>query len=333
MLNEAHGEYVLKDYEFRSGERLDELRVHCATLGSPRRSGGRITNAVLFLHWTGASGASLLSDPFRDSLFSPGQALDLERYYVIVPDNVGHGRSSKPSDGLRTRFPRYGYRDMVDLQRRLVVEELGIQRLQLILGLSMGGMHAWMWGQEFRDAMDGLMPIVCQPARIRGRNLLWRRIVSHAVRSDPGWHGGEHTDQPSGFSAIFPLVQMMLGGVHHLEASIATREDADAFVSGGSLAAKSSFDATDFIYSLESSFDYDPTRLEEIKAHVLALNFEDDEFNPAELGVTPSAMNKVANGIFRLVPTSAATRGHGSQMHPSLWAEHVKGFLDSLPQG
>ena len=231
MLNQIEDDYVIANYEFRSGEILDELRLHYSTLGTPKLdAAGSITNAVLFLHWTGASGADLLAPAFSEELFGAGQALDLTEYFVIVPDNIGHGRSSKPSDGLHARFPRYGFHDMVDLQHRLITLELGIRQLHLILGLSIGGMHAWMWGEQFPELMRALMPVVSLPAPVSGRNLLWRRIVAQSVRTDPTWKGGSYTEQPRGFTTMFPLIQMMLEGVPQLETMISGVPQAEAFV-------------------------------------------------------------------------------------------------------
>ncbi len=330
MLNQIEDDYVIANYEFRSGEILDELRLHYSTLGTPKLdAAGSITNAVLFLHWTGASGADLLAPAFSEELFGAGQALDLTEYFVIVPDNIGHGRSSKPSDGLHARFPRYGFHDMVDLQHRLVTLELGIRQLHLILGLSIGGMHAWMWGEQFPELMRALMPVVSLPAPVSGRNLLWRRIVAQSVRTDPTWKGGSYTEQPRGFTTMFPLIQMMLEGVPQLETMISGVPQAEAFVRKSEQAATTK-DANDMVYSLESSSDYNPQQLERIEASLFALNFEDDEFNPVELDVLPQAIGRVRNGSYFIVPRSPKTHGHASQMHPELWSEKVAEFLATL---
>ncbi len=331
LLNQTEEDFILKNYKFRNGETIAELRLHYSTLGTPvRDADGNITNAVLFLHWTGGSGADLLAPAFREELFGAGQALDLKRYFVIVPDNIGHGRSSKSSDGLRAKFPRYGFGDMVDLQHKLVTEKLGIPRLHLILGLSIGGMHAWMWGEQHPDAMDALMPVVALPAPVSGRNLLWRRIITQSIRNDPSWKNGDYIEQPRGWTAMFPLMLMMAEGVTQLQTTIETPAQAETFVQKAANIAASNKDANDILYSLESSADYNPQHLERIKAKLFALNFADDEFNPVELNVLPEAVKRVKNGNFLIVPASPNTHGHASQMHPQLWSAKVAEFLARL---
>lgn len=319
------------DYRFRSGESLASLRIHYATAGTPARDAdGKITNAVLLLHWTSASSAALETPEFVSSLYAPGQPLDLATHFLVFIDNVGHGRSSKPSDGLHARFPRYGYRDMVDLQHRVITESLGIRRLRAIVGLSMGGMHAWLWAEEHRDAVDAIMPIVALPSRIAGRNLIWRRIVSRAIRTDPEWKGGEYERPPRGWVEGFPLFRMMLDGVPHLQAAIPDRAPADAFVQGAADTARA-MDANDVLYSLESSEDYDPEgALGDIRAKVLALNFSDDEFNPVVLGTLERLVSRVPGARFVVQPGTDRSFGHFTQAHPSLWAHHVRDFMQRI---
>jgi homoserine O-acetyltransferase/O-succinyltransferase len=330
LLNHKDDYFFLKNYTFRSGETLDEVRLHYSTLGTPMRdAAGDITNAVLFLHWTGGGAADLLAPAYQEELFGAGRALDLEKYYVIVPDNIGHGRSSKPSDGLRAKFPHYGFSDMIDLQRRLVTEKLGVKRLHLILGLSIGGMHAWMWGEQFPDQVNALMPIVALPAPVSGRNLLWRRIITQAIRTDPTWKNGDYVEQPQSWKMTFPLMLMMAEGVSQFQRTIETPVQAEAFVQKAMQTAANK-DANDILYSLESSADYNPQHLERITAKLFALNFADDEFNPVELNVLPEAIKRVKDGRFFIVPTNADTHGHASQMHPKLWSAKVKEFLSVL---
>jgi homoserine O-acetyltransferase/O-succinyltransferase len=269
---------LFKDYRFRDGETLPSLRIHYATLGMPHRNGsGQIDNAVLLIHWTGADGSTLLSRNYMEALFAPGRPLDAARYFLIFPDNVGHGKSSKPSDGLKAGFPKYGYRDMVDLQHRLVTETLGIEHLHAILGMSMGGMNAWQWAETFPDAMDGIMPVVSMPIPISGRNMLWRRIVIDAIRSDPQWNGGNYSSPPRGWLKAFPLMRMMLDSVPHLQVLLPDGAAADEFIADAQRQAVP-VDANDILYSLSSSADYDPEPgLATIETKVYALNFSDDE--------------------------------------------------------
>ncbi|WP_245767040.1 alpha/beta fold hydrolase [Stigmatella erecta] len=316
------------NHRFRDGTTLPEVRIHYATAGTPRRDAtGAVTNAVLLLHWTGSSGEVLRSKPFADALFAPGKPLDAAKYFLIFPDSIGHGRSSKPSDGLRARFPAYGYQDMVELQHRVVTETLGIPRLHAIVGLSMGGMNAWLWSELYPDSVQAVMPIVSLPARISGRNLLWRRFVSHQIRNDPEWSGGEYTNPPRGWLEAFPVFRMLLDGVPHLQATLPDVPAADAFVQEA-IAQAARFDANDILYALESSADYDPEpALGAIKAKVFALNFTDDEFNPVSLGTLEQLMPRVKRGRFVLQQGHEASFGHFTQAHPEQWAEHVAAFM------
>lgn len=326
-----HRDATFTDYRFRSGESLPSLRIHYATAGTPMRDAeGRITNAVLLLHWTSASSAVLQTPEYVSSLYAPGQPLDLATHFLVFIDNVGHGRSSKPSDGLHARFPRYGYRDMVDLQHRVVTEALGIRRLRAIVGLSMGGMHAWLWAESYPDEVEAIMPIVALPTRIAGRNLVWRRIVSRAIRTDPEWKGGEYERPPRGWVEAFPLFRMMLDGVPHLQATIPDRPAADAFVQAAADAAHA-MDANDVLYSLESSEDYDPEgALAGIRAKVLALNFSDDEFNPVALGTIERLVPRAPGARFVVQPGTERSFGHLTQAHPGLWAQHVRELLQRV---
>jgi homoserine O-acetyltransferase/O-succinyltransferase len=319
------------DYRFRSGETLARLRIHYATLGAPHRDAhGQVDNAVLVLHWTGADGRALLSPTYMKALFDPGRPLDARRYYLIVPDSVGHGQSSKPSDGLKAGFPNYGYGDIVDLQHKLVTETLGIKHLHAILGMSMGGMNAWQWAEAYPDAMDGVMPVVSLPIKVSGRNLLWRRMVIDAIRSDPEWNRGNYTKPPTGWLRGYEVLRMMIDGVPHLQTVITDGPAADRFIADARKQAEP-VDANDILYSLKSSADYDPQPgLASITTKVFALNFADDEFNPVELHVLERLMPRVRQGRFVVQPGSETSYGHLTMAHPDLWAKHVGAFMRAL---
>jgi homoserine O-acetyltransferase len=320
-----------ENYRFRSGETLDKLRLHYATLGAPHHNAqGEIDNAVLVLHWTNASGGALLTPNYVKALFAAGQPLDANRYYLIFPDNVGHGLSSKPSDGLKAKFPNYGYNDMVDLQHKLVTETLGIKHLHAILGMSMGGMNAWQWAEAYPDAMDGIMPVVALPTKVSGRNLLWRRIVIDGIRSDPEWKNGDYDQPPAGLLKGYAILHMMIDGVQHLQQEIPDGQAADKFLNELKRQASNN-DANDTLYSLKSSGDYDPEpNLAAIKTKVLALNFGDDEFNPQSLNILTSLMSQVRNGRAVVQPGTTKSFGHLTMAHPELWANHVADFMNGL---
>jgi homoserine O-acetyltransferase/O-succinyltransferase len=318
------------NYRFRNGEVIDRLRLHFATLGEPHHNAaGDVDNAVLVLHWTDASGGALLTPNYIKALFAPGRPLDARRYFLIFPDNVGHGLSSKPSDGLRAKFPRYGYNDMVDLQHRLVAETLGIKHLHAILGMSMGGMNAWQWAEAYPDAMDGIMPVVALPTRVSGRNLLWRRIVMDGIRTDPEWKDGNYDAQPANWMG-YAVVRMMIDGVQHLQTEIPDGAAADRFMAGLRQQSRG-IDANDTLYALQSSADYDPQpKLDTITTKVLALNFDDDAFNPEELHILHPLMSKVRNGRAVVQAGSDKSFGHLTMAHPELWANHVADFMREL---
>jgi homoserine O-acetyltransferase/O-succinyltransferase len=328
----AHQADVWYDsYQFRDGQAMERVRIHYATLGHPHRNEqGDIDNAILVLHWTGADGRALLTPTYMKALFDPGRPLDARRYYLIFPDSVGHGRSSKPSDGLRASFPHYRYRDIVDLQHRLVTQTLGIKRLRAILGMSMGGMNAWQWAQAYPDAMDGIMPVVSLPMPVSGRNLLWRRMIIDDIRSEPEWQGGNYTQPPQGWFRGYALLRMMIEGVPHLQTLVPNHAAADQFIEDGRRQAEL-IDPNDILYSLESSADYDPQAgLASIKTRVFALNFSDDEFNPAQLHVLERLMPKVPHGRFIVQEGSESSYGHLTMAHPELWSQHVAEFMRQL---
>ncbi len=319
------------NYKFRDGETLERLRIHYATLGSPHRdSHGNIDNAVLLLHWTGADSRQLLTPTYMKALFDPGRPLDARRYYLIFPDSVGHGRSSKPSDGLKAHFPNYGYGDMVDLQHRLVTETLGIEHLHALVGMSMGGMNAWQWAEAYPEAMDGVMAVVSLPIKVSGRNLIWRRMVIDDIRSDPAWSGGNYTTPPPGWFRGCELLRMMIDGVPHLQVLAPNPAAAEQFIEDARKQA-AHIDPNDILYTLKSSADYDPEPgLDSITTKFFALNFSDDEFNPVELGVLDRLMPHVKHGRFIVQPGSETSYGHLTMAHPELWAHHVADFMREL---
>lgn len=325
---------TFRDVRFRDGKTLPEVRIHYATSGTPKRDDkGAITNAVALMHWTGSNGTVLRSKAFVDTLFAPGKPLDASKYFLIFVDDVGHGKSSKPSDGLRAQFPNYGYADIVELQHHVIHDTLGIQRLHAIVGISMGGMNAWQWAEQYPDEVEGIMPIVANPVRVAGRNLLWRRWVSHQIRNDIEWKNGNYDSAPRGWTESFPIFRMLLDGVPHLQATIPDVSAADGFVREASAQA-ASLDANDILYSLEASTDYDPeSKLESVRAKVFALNFSDDEFNPVSLHLLERLMKRVKNGRFSIQDGSEHSFGHFTQGHPELWAPRVSTFLSYLEDG
>lgn len=328
------GDFLARDVTFASGERLPEVRLHYTVLGQPRRDGaGIVRNAILVLHGTGGTGRGFLSPNFAGELFGPGKLLDTARYYVILPDNIGHGRSSKPSDGLRMKFPHYTYADMVQLQHRLLTEGLGVTHLRLVMGTSMGCMHAWTWGEEFAEFVDGLVPLACAPAPIAGRNRMMRRMILDDIRNDPAWKDGNYSTQPPGLNAANQILYMMSSAplVQHRQAP--TRVQADSVITHYLESRFASTDANDMLYYFDASRDYDPSlRLSTITAPVLAINSADDLVNPPELGIVERLMPQVKHGRFVLIPTSEKTRGHGTHSLPAVWGEYLREFLSTLPE-
>jgi homoserine O-acetyltransferase/O-succinyltransferase len=319
------------NYKFRDGETLARLKIHYATLGTPHRNAkGEIDNAVLVLHWTGADSRALLSPTYTKALFDPGRPLDARRYYLIFPDSVGHGQSSKPSDGLKAKFPNYDYNDIVDLQHKVVTETLGIKHLHAILGMSMGGMNAWQWAEAYPDMMDGVMPVVSLPIPVSGRNLLWRRMVIDAIRNDPDWKDGNYTEAPRGWIVGYNILRMMIDSAPALQHEVPNGEAADKFLSANRFAAEH-VDANDILYSLKSSFSYDPQpELASIKTKLFALNFSDDEFNPDRLQVLQTVVPKLQQGRYVVQPGTASSPGHFTMTRPDLWAQHVGEFMSWL---
>jgi len=315
-------------YTFRDGQMLHRLKLHYATLGTPHRDPkGDIDNAVLVLHWTGSDSRNLLGPAYMKALFDPGRPLDAGRYYLIFPDNVGHGQSSKPSDGLKAHFPDYNYADLVDLQHKLVTETLGVKHLHAILGMSMGGMNAWQWAEAYPDMMDGVMPVVSLPIPVSGRNLLWRRMVIDSIRTDPSWKHGDYAQAPRGWVDGYKILRMMIDSAPALQSEIPDQQAAGKFLETTTQQAEHT-DANDILYSIKSSFDYDPRPgLAKITTKLFALNFADDEFNPASLHVLEQTVPTLKQGRYIVQPGTPSSIGHYMMTRPDLWAGHVAEFM------
>ncbi|MET0556207.1 MAG: alpha/beta fold hydrolase [Vicinamibacteria bacterium] len=323
----TEGDFVLRDFRFASGETLPELRLHYRTLGTPRKdASGLVRNAVVIGHGTGGSGAQFLRPEFAGELFGAGQLLDAARYFVVLPDAIGHGGSSKPSDGLRARFPRYGYADMVDASHRLLTEGLGVSHARLVMGTSMGGMHTWLWGERHPDFMDALMPLASLPTQISGRNRVWRRIVVDAIRNDPAWAGGAYTSQPPSVRTAAALLFFMGSNPVLRQEQMPTLAKSDEALDQA--LAASTADANDVLYQVGASWDYDPgPALGTIRAPLTAVNSADDLINPPELGILEREIRRVPRGEAVTIPPGPATRGHGSHTVASLWKEHLAKLL------
>jgi len=324
-------DYIARDFRFKSGETLAELRLHYMTLGQPAREpAGRVTNAVLLLHGTGGSSRQFLQPQFAGVLFGAGQLLDTNRYFIILPDNVGHGKSSKPSDGMRAHFPSYEYDDMVAAQHELLEKGLGVTHLRLILGTSMGCMHSWVWAETYPDFMDALMPLACLPVPIAGRNRIWRKMMMDGIRKDPGWKNGDYTSEPR--AAIQVIVDFLLiaGSTPILlQSSYPTRDAADQYLDDYVASRSATQDANDMLYALNSSRNYDPSgQLGKITAPVMFVNSADDFINPPELGIAEQKIKEVKNGRFVLIPASSQTHGHGTHTWAAIWQPYLKELLE-----
>ncbi len=321
------GDWVAKDFKFHTGEVMPELKLHYTTVGEATGE------PVLVLHGSGGSAASMLTPSFAGELFGPGQPLDAKKYYIIIPDGIGHGKSSKPSDGMKTAFPKYDYADMVDAQYRLVTEGLGIKHLRLVIGNSMGGMHSWLWAERYPAFMDALVPMASQPTEMAARNWMLRRIMLDTIRNDPDYKDGNYTSQPRMMKyAIVAYGIASAGGTLAYQALAPTAAAADKMIDER-LAAPVTADANDFIYQWEASHDYNPSAgLEKIEATVLAINAADDERNPPETGVTAEAMKRIKHGSLYLIPASSLTRGHLTTGNAKFYAEQLRQLLQSAPQ-
>jgi homoserine O-acetyltransferase/O-succinyltransferase len=320
------GDWLAKDFKFHTGQTMPELRLHYTTIGEPTGQ------PVLVLHGSGGSAASLLTPTFAGELFGPGQPLDASKYYVIIPDALGHGQSTKPSDGLKTKFPNYDYADMVDAHYRLVTEGLGIKHLRLVIGNSMGGMHAWIWAVRYPQMMDAVVPMASQPTAMAARNWMLRRMMLETIRNDPDYNGGSYTTQPRMMKYAVNLFQVATGGGTLGYQTLApTTAKADKMVDER-LATPVTADANDFVYQWEASHDYDPSAgMERIQATLLAINAADDERNPPETGVTEAAIKRIKNGRLYLIPASTETRGHLTTGNAKFYKEQLRELLQTAP--
>jgi len=330
------GDFVIRGFKFTSGDTLGQLRLHYLTLGQPQKDArGRVTNGVLIMHGTGGTGRQFIAPQFAGVLFGAGGLLDTTRYYIILPDGIGHGRSSKPSDGLHMRFPHYDYDDMVVADHRLLTEHLGVSHLRLVMGTSMGGMHSWVWGEMYPDFMDALMPLACQPVAIMGRNRLWRDMAIDAIKNDPDWKGGEYTSPPrAGMRTAIDLLLIASSAPIFQQNTLNTRDTVDRYLATQMTTRMANTDANDLIYQIDASRNYDPSpKLETIRAPVMFVNSADDFINPPELGIAEREIRRVKRGQFVLIPASPETRGHGTHTWAALWKQHLEALLAQSAPG
>jgi homoserine O-acetyltransferase len=324
----VEGDYEVGEFQFTTGEGMSHLKLHYTTLGTPvKNADGVVTNAVLIMHGTGGSGSSFLSPTFAGQLFGAGQLLDAARYFIILPDDIGHGKSTKPSDGFHMKFPHYSYSDMVRAEYRVVTEKLGVNHLRLVMGTSMGGMHAWMWGAMYPDFMDALMPLASAPVEIGGRNRMLRKMIMDSIKRDPNWNNGEYTGPLNNMVAANFALFMMTSSPLQLFQQAPTRQQADALFERRFYEARP-VDPNDMLYQVDSSRDYNPQPdLEKIKAPLYAVNSADDQVNPPELGILEREIKRVKRGRYILIPTSDETRGHGTHSLPAIWGKYLAELL------
>jgi homoserine O-acetyltransferase len=326
-------DFVARNFTFASGETLPSVNLHYRTIGTPQRdSAGVVRNAVMILHGTGGTGAAFLSKTFGGELFGPGQPLDAARYFIILPDGIGHGKSSKPSDGMHGRFPNYTYDDMVRAQHTMLVDGLKVNHLRLVLGTSMGAMQCWIWGEMYPDFVDGLVPLASAPTQIAGRNRVMRTMIMDSITRDPAYQNGDYTEQPhAGMVGAINLLMMMTSSPIGWHKAGPTRDAADQWYEDQLKSRIAANDANDMLYQFNSSRDYDPSpNLEKISAHLLAINSADDVVNPPELGIMEKLMPRVKHGRYVLLPTTEQTRGHGTHSLPAIWGRYVAEFLREL---
>jgi homoserine O-acetyltransferase/O-succinyltransferase len=325
------GDFAVRDFRFKSGETLPELKLHYRTLGEPSRdSKGVVTNAVLILHGTGGSGRQFLSPQFAGALFGPEQLLDARRYFIILPDSIGHGHSSKPSDGLHARFPHYEYDDMVRAQHLLLTEGLHVTHLRLVMGTSMGCMHSWVWGEAYPEFMDALFPLACLPIEIAGRNRIARKMIMDSIRTDPEWKNGEYATQPGGLRGALYVLMLMGSSPLQMQKNYATRDAADKYLDEWLAGRLATTDANDLLYQVNASRNYNPSpALEKIKVPVVFVNSADDFINPPELGAAEREIKKVPRGRFVLLPITDQTRGHGTHTIAAVWKPYLAELLEA----
>jgi homoserine O-acetyltransferase len=327
------GDYVIQNFHFRSGETLPELNMHYRTIGTLKtNSSGVAQNAVLIGHGTGGTGAQFFTPIFGNVLFGPGQLLDATKYFIILPDGIGHGKSSKPSDGLHMKFPRYTYDDMVAALHEVLTKKLGVNHLRLVMGTSMGGMQSWVWGEMYPDFMDALMPLASNPVEIAGRNRIWRFMAIDAIKNDPDWMGGEYKTEPTRALTTAEDLLILAGSAPlNWQAVAPTRATAEKFYLDRFKPAVTRLDANDLLYQLDASREYNPEpKLEAIKAPLIAINSADDFINPPELGMIEKLIKRVPRGKFVMLPITEQTRGHGTHTIASIWQDYLKELLDEL---
>jgi homoserine O-acetyltransferase len=327
----TEGDFVIHNFQFHSGESLPELRLHYTTLGKPAKdAAGHTTNAVLILHGTGGTGQQFFAPQFANVLFGPGQLLDASRYFIVLPDGIGHGKSSKPSDGMHAHFPQYDYDDMVAAHYRLLTEGLGVNHARLVMGTSMGCMHSFVWGETYPDFMDALMPLACVPVQIAGRNRIWRKMVMDAIREDPEWKGGDYKEEPK--QALRTALDFLLiagAAPIPMQKALPSRDAADKYLDDYFHARFNALDANDLLYQVNASRNYDPSRqLGKIKAPVMYINSGDDFINPSELGIAEREVKNIKNAKFVLIPASENTHGHGTHTWAELWKQYLAELLE-----
>ena len=330
-LKVQEGDYVAHDFHFKSGETMAEVRLHYRTLGTPRKDAtGHTTNAVLILHGTGGNGATFLRPIFGGALFGPGELLDASRYFIILPDDIGHGKSSKPSDGMHAHFPQYDYDDMVAAEHELVQNGLGVDHLRLEMGTSMGCMHSWVWAEAYSSYLDALMPLACLPVEIAGRNRMWRKLAIDGIRNDPEWKGGEYTTEPRAALEMASAMLLIAGSAPiQMQKTAPTRDAADRYLETYMSDNEKTLDANDFLYAVSASRNYDPSpELDKITIPVMWVNSADDFINPPEMGIAERAVKRLMKGHFVLLPASDHTYGHGTHTHAAEWQQYLKQLLD-----
>jgi homoserine O-acetyltransferase len=327
----TQGDFVIQAFHFHNGQTLPEIHIHYRTLGSPKPDDkGVVRNAVLILHGTTGSGAQFITPSFSEELFKPGQLLDADKYFLILPDDIGHGQSSRPSEGLHAKFPNFGYRDMIEAEYRLVTDGLHVNHLRLVMGTSMGGMHTWLWGETYPDLMDALMPLASLPEQISGRNRMWRQMISDTIRNDPQWNNGEYTTQPPSLRTAAQILFFMGSNPALQYKAAPTGTRAAELLENYADRQYKTTDANNVLYAVESSRDYDPEpKLEAITAPLLAINSADDLINPPDLGILEKQIGRVKNGKAITIPEGPDTRGHGTHTVAKMWKEYLAELLRS----